>query len=224
MTRLSRKIRAGFSVLAIVGLVLPVPSAFAGGDDFDLDFAAVAPQGDGYWNDGTIGQDIVKSLATPPYTLHCGEIVTFLTQIRLDPSAPGPEDIEVLHQFTRGTTGQQGVCLGSLVRAQINHGDPGIVGDGGSTVTVLDTSSSGPMFTKGAILSVKVRVSDLDPGATTVLREDIRIYCDPGTRPTGILQARLGGAAVVNPPAEVGIINTGDQTIPVVVNLLSTPS
>src|SRR6516165_6175354 len=197
MTRLSRKIRAGFSVLAIVGLVLPVPSAFAGGDDFDLDFAAVAPQGDGYWNDGTIGQD---------------------------PSAPGPEDIEVLHQFTRGTTGQQGVCLGSLVRAQINHGDPGIVGDGGSTVTVLDTSSSGPMFTKGAILSVKVRVSDLDPGATTVLREDIRIYCDPGTRPTGILQARLGGAAVVNPPAEVGIINTGDQTIPVVVNLLSTPS
>jgi hypothetical protein len=61
MTRQSRKIRAGLSVLAIVGLVLPVPSAFAGGDDFYLDFAAAAPQsynhrtGGGAWNNGTIG-------------------------------------------------------------------------------------------------------------------------------------------------------------------------
>jgi hypothetical protein len=231
MTRLSRKIRAGLSILAIVGLVLPVPSAFAGGNDFDLDFAAAAPQtynhrtGGGFWNDGTIGQDIVNSLATAPSksTFQCGQIVSFLTLIGLDPSAPGPKSIQVLWKFGADTTGLSGIALGSLERAQINTGDTAITGNGGSVhLKVVSTTLTGPMFQSGSNLLVTVEVDDLDPGATTVVRLDVLIYCNPGTTPTGQLLSRLSEATVVNPITEVAIIpvNTGDETIPLTVTLL----
>ena len=247
MTLLSRKIRAGLSVLAIVGLVLPVPSAFAGGDDFDLDFAAAAPQtynhwtGGGAYNDGTIGRDIVYSLAGKggsKNTFQCGQLVTFLTQIGLSPSAPGNESIQVLEEFSADTTGQSGIALGSLARAQLNQGnvengggggigtfapDTGVMGDANAKLTVISTALTGPMFQSGSILQVLVQIDHLDPGATTVVREDILIYCDPGTTPTGQLLSRLSQAAVVYPITEVGIIplNTGNHTIPLTVHLLS---
>jgi hypothetical protein len=231
MTLLSRKIRAGLSVLAIVGLVLPVPSAFAGSDDFDLDFAAAAPQsysrpnGGGAWNDGTIGRDIVYSLATAPSksTFQCGYLVSFLTRIGLNPSAPGPESIQVVEEFSADTTGLSGIALGELVRAQINAADTGITGNGGSTpLTVISTGLSGPMFQKGSNLLVTLEIDDLDPGETTVVRADIRIFCDPGTTPTGQLLSSLSEASVVNPATEVAIIplNTGDHTIPLTVNFM----
>jgi hypothetical protein len=214
--------------MTLVGQPLLSQRAFAAGGDFSLDFTAAAPltydhtTGGGAYNERDVGRDkdIVESLEGGDFA--CFERVTFLTQIVVDSGATlAPQTIELLYEFTAHSTGQQGVALDDIPDPVVDHvkinygvGDTGISDDGGSVATleseqILDK----PVFTKGSILEAKIRVTDLEPNETVVLRIDVRINCN-GLSPTGNMQARLAGAAVVAPAGETGVINVGDQTIP----------
>lgn len=198
--------------------------ASAAGGDFSLDFTAAAPltyshaTGGGSYNDRTVGrdQDIVESLEGGDFT--CGDTVTFLTQIKVDASAPGAQTIRVRLSFTASDTGQQGVALVDNINgvsAAINSGaiDTGTVDDGGSTATVVDESYDGTIFVKPTLFYRTIDVTDLEASEKVVLRSDVRIACN-GQKPTGNMQARLMSASVIAPPSELGSISTGDQTIP----------
>jgi hypothetical protein len=207
----------------LVGQPVLVGKAFAAGGDFSLDFTAAAPltydhtTGGGAYNDRTVGRDkdIVESLEGGDFA--CGDIVTYLTQVAVEPGAADDQTIELLYEFTAYSTGQQGVALDDIVFVGVNSGsiDTGTSDDGGSTASLVPNSEtlSGAPFVKPSTLSGKVRVNDLDAGETVVVRVDVRIDCN-GQHPTGNMQARLAGAAVTLPSAEAGVINVGDQTIP----------
>jgi hypothetical protein len=202
----------------------------ASGGDFSLDFTAAAPfsydhvTGGGAYNDRTVGRfdDIVESLEGGDYA--CLDVVTFLTQIRVDPGAVGSQTIRVNLQYTAHSTGQQGVALvdndvvGRGVSAAINSSqdDSGTSDDGGSTATVVAgsealTGGTQMPFVKPTIFTRSVDVTDLEAGETVVLRTDVSIACN-GQSPTGNMQARLASASVIAPAVDA--ISSGDQTIP----------
>jgi len=54
-----------------------------------------------------------------------------------------------------------------------------------------------------------------------VLRFELDIACDPGSNPTGNLQAVLLSASVIAPTNQIGAIRTGSQTIPLYAPLLA---
>jgi uncharacterized repeat protein (TIGR01451 family) len=210
--------------------VTALPSAvFAAGGDFSLDFTAAAPltydhrTGGGAYNDRTVGddQDIVESLEGGDYA--CGDIVTFLTAITVDDKAKGNQTIELDFNFTADTTGQSGAALGDIVYLNINYGDvqngagpggtdSGITDDEGSIATLAYETLTGDLFQKDSELLGTVQVTDLGSGEQVILRVDVRIYCDPGSSPTGNLQARLAAARVTKPKDDT--ISGGAQTIP----------
>ena len=94
---------SGFSALALcAALVLaPMPPLHADGGDFQLDFVASAPEtcdhefGGGAYDLRVIGvdKDVVESLEGGDFA--CGDIVSFLTQIRVDAGAVGTQTIEI---------------------------------------------------------------------------------------------------------------------------------
>lgn len=224
--------RALFTVIPTMALAIqPMVGqmAFADGGDFALDFVAAAPltydhaTGGGAYNDRTVGnnKDIVESLEGGDFS--CGDIVTFLTQIRVDAGASGAQSARLRYEFTAYATGQQGIALvdndtpvAGGVSAAINSSvlDTGTVDDGGSTASVFSESISGAgIFIKPTLFTREVDVTDLEAGETVVLRTDVKIVCN-GQSPTGNMQARLSSASVIAPSSEAGAINVGDQTIP----------
>ena len=60
------------------------------------------------------------------------------------------------------------------------------VGNGDSGATLLDPALVDP-YTDGGTLSGTVRVDQLDPGDTVVVRIDVRATCDPAQASSGIL-------------------------------------
>jgi hypothetical protein len=223
------------SVLA-GALVVPFAlgqSAKAAGGDFSLDFTAAAPHtydhstGGGSYNDRTVGvdNDIVESLEGGDFA--CGDIVTFLTQIRVDAGATGKQTIRITLAFTSYSTGQQGVALvsnayvGSGIDADINPSaiDSGTVevGGGDASATVIgDGLVDGPgTFVKPTVYFRTVDVDGLDPGETVVLRTDVAIACN-GSKPTGNMQAWVVGANTVNGVGGdvLDTISVGQQTVP----------
>jgi hypothetical protein len=222
---MSRTLLGGMLSMTLVGQPLLSQRAFAAGGDFSLDFTAAAPltydhtTGGGAYNERDVGRDkdIVESLEGGDFA--CTNIVTYLTQIAVEPGAADDQTIELIYEFTAYSTGQQGVALIDIVNVAVNSEaiDTGTNDDGGSTASLVPLSEtiSGTPFVKTQpppILSGRVQVNDLDPGETVVVRVDVRIGCD-GQSPTGNMQARLSGAAVVAPAGEVGAISVGDQTI-----------
>ncbi|MBB6611285.1 hypothetical protein H7F15_09575 [Pontibacter sp. Tf4] len=210
---------------------LATPKAAAAaydGGDFSLDFVAAAPYtynhatGGGAFDDRTIGvnNDVVESLEGGDFT--CGDIVTFLTQITVADDAVGAQTIELDYEFLADATGQPGVALGDIVGVQVNYGDvggdgpggtdAGIVDDGGSTATLTEEQLTGPLFQNGSKLLGTVKVDDLEAGEKVVLRIDVRIECDPGSKPTGNLQAAISAGLVIDPSDDV--ISVGNQTVP----------
>ncbi len=105
-------------------------------------------------------------------------------------------------------------------RQGLGMGDTGV---GGSTVQliseVFDPAGTVPFGspTPADALLLKIRVDDLDPDETIVIRIDVKIICNPGSSPTGNLQGRFKDGAVVEanglpvmpPDATTG----GEQTI-----------
>jgi hypothetical protein len=221
----SSRFRAAMATLlggTLIGQPLLMGNAFAVGGDFSLDFTAAAPltydhsTGGGAFDDRTVGRDkdIVESLEGGDFA--CGELVSFLTQIQVETGAVGAQTIELIYEFTAHSTGQQGVALAEIVNTQINYGvgDTGISDDLGSTATLITQQIlDEPVFTKGSILQGTVQINDLEANEDVVLRMDVRIDCN-GQKPSGNMQARLTGAAVVAPANQVSAISVGDQTVP----------
>src|SRR5262249_13128793 len=138
------------------------------------------------------------------------------TQIKVDAGAVGAQTIRLLFEFTAYSTGQQCVALvdnGAGVDSAVNPSaiDSGTADDGGSTATTTNETYSGPVFTKFSTFTRQVDVDDLEAGEKVVVRTDVQIACN-GSSPTGNMQARIAGAAVLAPTPDA--ISAGSQTIP----------
>ncbi|KAA3656887.1 MAG: hypothetical protein DWQ04_29775 [Chloroflexi bacterium] len=216
--------------------VLPVASStFAAGGDFaNTDFAAAAPYtynhatGGGAYNDRTVGdfEDVTEQLEGGEFT--CGDTVTYLAQLIVETNpVDANQTIELDFRFLANSTGQSGAALSDITYVGINYGlvengggggagtfglDTGIMDDGGSTATLVAESVTGPLFQSGSLLLGTVQIDDLEAGEQVVLRIDVLLACNPGSSPTGNLQAQLDAGRVISPVEET--INTGQQTIP----------
>lgn len=233
------KMICALAALMIAGL----NPAFAVGGDFQLDFTAAAPYtydhttGGGAYNDRTVGKDfdIVESLEGSDFK--CGDTVSYLTQISVDDAALGSQTIEVDYEFLADTTGQSGVALADVTHVGINYGcvmngagagiscdgstlprpegvDIGNGDDGDSVAQLTFEGLTAPVFSKAAKLQASIQVDGLEAGETVVLRTDVMLACDPGSNPTGNLQADLISADVLVPSSGDTTIGAGNQTIP----------
>jgi hypothetical protein len=230
------------TTMALAALLLLVPTSFAAGGDFSLDFVAAAPYtynhatGGGAFNDRHIGKDldVVESLQGGDFL--CGDTVTYLVAITVDPAAIGNQTIQLEFSFLAETTGQPGVAHADVTFVDINYGnvengggvglgnfapDTGISDDRGSTPTVISEAFSpagtSPFF--GAEeLRLVVEINDLEAGEQVILRIDTLLECIPGSRPTGNLQGDLLDARVVEVDGqsvdEAITRGSGNQTIP----------
>ncbi len=226
---------------ATVAVGPPTNAVHAASGDFSIDLVAAAPEsynhltGGGAYDDRTVGvdKDIVESLEGGDYA--CGDIVTYFTQVVVDDvqsaDDDGPQTIEMDFSFLADTTGQSGVAIGDIVDVKVNYGtiedlipgentiDDGIDDDGGSVATLTSETLTGPLFQAGSELLGTVELTDLDRAEKVVVRIDVKLFCDPGSNPTGNLQGALEDArltfvddttAVIPPQA----ISGGAQTIP----------
>jgi hypothetical protein len=181
--------------------------------------------GGGAYDDRKVGRDldIVESLEGGHFA--CGDLVTFLTQIRVSAGAfNGSQTIELDYRWLADSTGQSGAALDEFHNVRINYGpvsggdglggtDIGITGNENSVASIVAQNLTAPLFSKGAKRTGTIQVTNLEPGENVVLRFDLRIQCN-GQRPTGNLQAWLDGARVIAPIAQAGGIRVGNQTIP----------
>ena len=225
-------------LLSMMGLSLFMPQvAQAQVKGLSIDFAAAEPTsynhlfGGGKWNSGIINTDITRSLAGENFK--CGDIVSFLSRYTTDNSADigdlEPMTITSEFDFDLDTTGQSGAILGDVLGVSIDTSDSAQSGDNGSIATIESKEFTGPAFSKGSQLIVKVSVSDLERNESVVVRMDVKIICDPKLKPTGDLQAKFkdaqitfkNGSTAINPPEEV---NLGVKTIPLKnLNALAIP-
>ena len=235
--------RSRFLLMAslFTALLLIASAAEAASGDFSIDFIAAAPQsynhleGGGAFDDRTIGvdKDVVESLEGGDFS--CGDIVTYFAEITVDDTAQAdtdaPQTIEMDFSFLADTTGQSGVAIGEIVLVQVNYGtiedliayensvDDGISDDDGSTATLTNEYLTGPLFQAGSELHGTVKLDDLERDETVVVRIDVKLFCDPGSNPTGNLAGALADARLtfingtesVDPPKA---ISGGEQTIP----------
>jgi uncharacterized repeat protein (TIGR01451 family) len=213
-------------------------SAPAQTSGISLDFAAAEPLtyshviGGGKWNNGTVNVDIERSLEGEDFA--CKDRVSYLTKINVanspDLVSLGAMTLRLNFSFDLDTTGQSGVALSKPISASINtSSDSASKGDGGSSVTEVTTSETGPKFVSGSELLATYDVSDVEANETIVLRIDLTLDCQNGAGPTGNVQAKLEssylikklGNVSVNPAEAVG---TGAKTIDLkTVNRVSKP-
>jgi hypothetical protein len=227
-------------ILLLGSVVVPeTPTALAATGDFSIDWVAAEPSsynhdtGGGAYDVRDIGVDVVESLQGGDFV--CGDIVTFLAAVTVDDTQSAiddePQTIEMDFSFLMDTTGQSGVAIGDIVLVQVNYApiedlidgedniDQGIIDDGGSVATLTAEWTTGPLFTAGSELWGTVELTDLEAGEQVVVRVDTKLFCDPGSDPTGNLQADLQAARLtfiqgdvpVDPPQA---ISGGAQTIP----------
>jgi len=234
--------RSRFLLMAslLTALLLIAPAAEAESGDFSIDFVAAAPEsynhltGGGAFDDRTIGvdKDVVESLEGGDFT--CGDIVTYFAKVTVDDTTQAatdaPQTIEMDFSFLADTTGQSGVAIGDIVNVNVtvNYGtiedliagensvDDGIIDDGGSTATLINEYLTGPLFTSKSELHGTVKLDDLERDETVVVRIDVKLFCDPGSNPTGNLQAALTDARLTysNGKEVDEAIPGGEQTIP----------
>ncbi len=102
--------------------------AYADGGDFSLNFVGAAPftythsTGGGAFNDGTNNEtaDIREELEAADYA--CGDLVSHMVKIDVDPGAVGNQTIQLDFSFTADTTGQSGAAYTSVDNTLINYG------------------------------------------------------------------------------------------------------
>ena len=232
--------RSRFLVMAslLTALLLIAPAAEAASGDFSINFVAAAPQsynhltGGGAFDDGTIGggDDVVESLEGGDFS--CGDIVTYFAEVTVDATAQAatdaPQTIEMNFSFLADTTGQSGVAIGDIVLVQVNYGtiedliayensvDDGIIDNGGSTATLIYENLTGPLFQSKSELHGTVELDDLEQNEVVVVRIDVKLFCDPGSNPTGNLAGALADARLtyIKGNDAVETISGGEQTIP----------
>lgn len=203
-----------------------------------VDFAAAEPTtyshltGGGKWNSGSVNTDIERSLEGEDFA--CKDKVSYLTKIEIgntpDLIALGAMTYQLKYSFDLDTTGQSGVALAQPVTASVNNsGDTATQGDGNSTVSIVDISTTGAKFSPGSEMIVTLNLTDAEANEVIVVRVDVTLDCNPGSSPTGNLQAKyLDGKMIfkqgdvpVTPAEEIG---SGDKTIDLKSpNLISAP-
>ena len=192
-----------------------------------LDFAAAEPTsynhliGGGRWNSGIVNTDIARSLAGDQFK--CGDIVSYLSKFEMDASSSitdiQPFTITSEFNFDLDTTGQSGAILGDVLAVSIDPSDSAQRGNGNSVATLVSKVASGPLFTKGSVLSAFVEVSNLEQNEVVVVRMDVKIICNPKLNPTGNLQAIFKDAKLTfkngsTPVSPADSINQGAKTVP----------
>ncbi len=226
-------------VMQLAVPIAGLTTAFAAGGDFKTtDFAAAAPftydhsTGGGAYNDRTVGDynDVTEQLEGGQFA--CSDIVTYLMQIEMeDAVVEANQSVKVEVSFLANSTGQAGAAHSSIESISINYGsvengdggtppgggvgtfdtDSGIIDDGGSTVNVIQTYLTGPLFQSGSELWAEFTVDDLEAGETVVVRIDTRLACEQGSSPTGNLQGKLE-TVIALPSGDAA--GSGQQTIP----------
>lgn len=182
----------------VLSLVMAIPSK-AQLSGVSVDFAAAEPTtynhltGGGKWNSGTINVDIERSLEGELFA--CKDKVSYLTKIDIpntpDLQALGAMTYQLKYSFDLDTTGQSGVALTAPITASINNSsDSASRGDGNSAVSLVSSTTSGPIFNSGSELFATFNVSDVEANETIVLRIDVTLECKTGLTPTGNLQAK----------------------------------
>jgi uncharacterized repeat protein (TIGR01451 family) len=190
------------------------------GGDVDLDFVAAGPftydhsTGVGTnppfgFNNRTISKNngVVESLESGDF--QCGDLVTFFTEIVIDPGADGGGTIELDYEFDRSTTGQDGILytdiIDSSVTVNINdNGNAGLDGNEVATLVAEDTTTDP--------ITGTVEIAGLDPGDTVIVRMSVELDCIPNSNPTGNLLAVIQDARVTE--SEPDNIPVGNQTVP----------
>lgn len=191
-----------------------------------IDFAASEPTsyshltGGGVWGDGRVNTDITRSLTGEQFA--CRDKVSYLTKVSVGNTPQlqsfGAMTFELRYLFDLDSTGQSGVALSEPVIAEITTGDSSNINDGGSEVTIVEISPTGPIFSSNAKLGVKLNLTDVEANESIVIRLTLEIHCQPGSRPTGNLQAKFDGGSMIlkngsEPQNPVEAINVGAKTI-----------
>jgi hypothetical protein len=213
-------------VIPLIALVIMTalsaiaPAAYAEGGDFSLDFIAAGPGTynhttgvGGEYADRTIDKEtgVVESLEGGDFA--CGDKVVYFTQIVVDPAASGAQDIELDYAFLAETTGQPGAGHSDLLSATRNTGDPGESGNvTDTTVSIVSKNMDTTPPPSKDTLFATVRIQNLDPGETFILRLVTVLDCLPNENPTGNLQADILAGRVIAPVADA--MQVGNQTIP----------
>lgn len=227
----SKRFRAGFlsgfAILALVGSFLQsIAPANAQINGIEIDFAGAEPltydhaTGGGKWGNGTVNVDIERSLEGEDFA--CGDKVSYLTKVSAGNTSElqglGAMTVDLRYAFDLDTTGQSGVALAEPFSFEITSGDSANSHDGGSAVSLLNITPTGPIFQSGSRMFVEVRLSDLEAGETVIVRTTTVLRCQLGSSPTGNLQAKFedaflkftAGTTPVNPP---DVINSGEKTV-----------
>jgi uncharacterized repeat protein (TIGR01451 family) len=227
----SKRFRAGFlsgfAILALVGSFLQsIAPANAQINGIDIDFAGAEPltydhaTGGGKWGNGTVNVDIERSLEGEDFA--CGDKVSYLTKVSAANTSElqglGAMTVDLRYAFDLDTTGQSGVALAEPFSVEITSGDSANSHDGGSAVSLLNITPTGPIFQSGSRMFVEVRLSDLEAGETVIVRTTTVLKCQLGSSPQGNLQAKFedaflkftAGTSPVNPP---DVINSGEKTV-----------
>lgn len=226
-----RKARNSCYAIVIVALAFTqfsfLPIARAQVNTISMSLAAAEPTtyshetGGGFWGNGRENIEIRRSLEGENFA--CNDMVTYLTKVSV-PNNPalvanGVMTLDLNYSISMDTTGESGVALGEPVSAIFNSGDSANKEmNSSSTVSIINTSQTGEMFTKGAELLKTVRLTDVEAGEDLVVRVDVKLHCKAGSQPTGNLQFRLKSGLLTykngsTPVTPAEALNVGEQTI-----------
>ena len=227
-----------FSALCMLAATQPRTALATAADFKNTDFAAAAPftynheTGGGAYNDGTVGEfnDTTEQLQGAQFS--CGDTVTYFANIEMEAATDEiNQSARLSFNFLANSTGQAGAAHSEVTGVSINYGsvengddgtgtnpgagffglDSGINDDGNSTVSIISTGLTGPLFQSGSELELTVEVSDLEAGESVVLRIDTQLACQSGSSPTGNLQGQLDDVTALPSNEAAG---SGAQTIP----------
>ncbi|MEY3345927.1 MAG: hypothetical protein RLZZ581_721 [Actinomycetota bacterium] len=213
-----------FALIASAILVVPAKAQISG---VSIDFAGAQPTtynhltGGGAWNGGTPNVDIARSLEGEDFA--CKDVVSYLTNISVpntsDVQALGSMTFQLQYSFDLDTTGQSGVALSAPLSASVNGAsDTASINDGNSTVSLVSSTTTGPKFSSGSELFATFNVTDVEAGETIIVRINVVVDCNPGSTPTGNLQAKLETADLIFKQGDVPVnpaeaLGSGARTI-----------
>jgi uncharacterized repeat protein (TIGR01451 family) len=215
------------SVIALIASMLLVVPAKAQINGVSIDFAGAQPTtynhltGGGAWNSGTPNVEIARSLEGEDFA--CKDVVSYLTKISV-PNSPavqalGQMTFQLKYSFDLDTTGQSGVALSTPVSASVNgSSDTSSSNDGNSVVSLVNSTTTGPKFVSGSELFATFNLTDVEAGEAIVVRVDVVLDCNPGSNPTGNLQAKLETADLIFKQGDVPVnpaeaLGSGARTI-----------
>ena len=227
---MKNKTNVALRVLVILTLLLSqltmMSEAKAIGNGIVFTFAASNPEtydhtvGGGQWNSGRKNVDILETLEGKDFK--CDETVSYLTKVQAPDTdylrGLGAITLDMKYSITMDTTGQPGVALGEPVTVGVNVGDPANVNNGNSVASTVDTSQTGPMFSKGALLLKTFRLTGVEAGETIIFRFNVKIRCQVGSKPTGNLQVKFLEGAIAtltsSPSSSPNIpLSGGNETV-----------